>query len=44
MRYNVPLYFERKNIKSSDIFYLTRQNPHTIITLPREKALRLQSR
>lgn len=33
MRYNVPLYFERKNIKSSDIFYLTRQNPHTIITL-----------
>ena len=32
MRYNVPLYFERKNIKSSDIFYLTRQNPHTIIT------------
>ena len=33
MRYNVPLYFERKNIKISDIFYLTRQNPHTIITL-----------
>ena len=33
MRYNVPLYFKRKNIKSSDIFYLTRQNPHTIITL-----------
>ena len=32
MRYNVPLYFERKNIKISDIFYLTRQNPHTIIT------------
>ena len=33
MCYNVPLYFERKNIKISDIFYLTRQNPHTIITL-----------
>lgn len=33
MRYNVPLYFERKNIKISDIFYLTRQNSHTIITL-----------
>lgn len=32
MCYNVPLYFERKNIKISDIFYLTRQNPHTIIT------------
>ena len=32
MRYNIPLYFERKNIKSSDILYLTRQNPHTIIT------------
>ena len=33
MNYNVPRYFERKKIKDSDIMYLTRQNPHTIITL-----------
>ena len=33
MNYNVPRYFERKKIKASDIMYLTRQNPHTIITL-----------
>ena len=38
MCYNVPLYFERKNIKISDIFYLTRQNPHTIITLSSEES------
>ena len=32
MRYNVPHFFERKNIDISDILYLTRQNPHTKIT------------
>ena len=39
MCYNVPLYFERKNIKISDIFYLTRQNPHTIITFSSEESI-----
>ena len=32
MRYNVPHFFERKNIDISDILYLTRQNPDTKIT------------
>lgn len=33
MSYNVLRYFEQKKISISDIFYLTRQTPHTIITL-----------
>lgn len=33
MSYNVLRYFEQKKISISDIFYLTRQPPHTIITL-----------
>ena len=32
MRYNVPHFFERKNIDISNILYLTRQNPLTKIT------------
>ena len=39
MNYNVLRYFERKKIKASDIMYLTRQNPHTIITLLNEESL-----
>ena len=33
MNYNVPHYFERKKITASDIMYLTRETPRTIITL-----------
>lgn len=33
MSYNVPRYLQRKRINISDILSLTRQNPHTIITL-----------
>lgn len=33
MNYNVPRYFERKKITASDIMYLTRETPRTIITL-----------
>ena len=33
MSYNVLRYFEQKKISISNIFYLTRQNSHTIITL-----------
>ncbi len=44
MRYNVPLYFERKNIKSSDIFTLPDRILTQSLRFPREKALRLQSR
>lgn len=33
MNYNIQRYFKRKKIVASDIMYLTRQNPHTIITL-----------
>lgn len=33
MYYNVPRYFKQKNIESSNIMSLTRETPHTIITL-----------
>lgn len=33
MNYNVPRYFKQKNIESSNIMSLTRETPHTIITL-----------
>lgn len=33
MNYNVSRYFERKKINASDIMYLSRKTPHTIITL-----------
>ena len=33
MNYNIAHYFERKRINISDIIYLTRKTPHTVITL-----------
>lgn len=39
MNYNIQRYFERKKIVASDIMYLTRQNPHTIITLRNGKII-----
>ena len=33
MNYNIAHYFERKRINISDIIYLTRKPPHTVITL-----------
>lgn len=33
MNYNVPRYFKRKQIEIRNILYLTRETPHTIITL-----------
>lgn len=39
MRYNVTRFFERNNIKISDILYVTRQNPYTKITFFDEKSI-----
>lgn len=39
MNYNIQRYFERKKIVASDIMYLTRQTPHTIITLQDGKSI-----
>ena len=33
MNYNIAHYCERKRINISDIIYLTRKTPHTVITL-----------
>lgn len=33
MNYNIAHYFKRKRINISDIIYLTRKTPHTVITL-----------